>query len=153
MKLNLGAGDDRREGYVSYDIRPEVADVVGDVRSLPFPDCSVTDILAFDVLEHLPPVWSLPTLLEWRRVLVDSGRLTLRVPNLFQLARWIVENHCRREAIVNIYGGHKFGPDGEFDHHCAGWCPEDMFNLLDEAGFGSVECDYELNMTFVAVKE
>ena len=45
------------------------------------------EILAQDVLEHLPRTATLPTLVEWNRLLADGGRLVLRIPSLLDLAR------------------------------------------------------------------
>lgn len=150
MRLNLGAGEDRREGYLSVDLRPDVADVVADVRRLPFDTETVEEILAFDILEHLPPTYTEATLAEWRRVLVPGGLLTLKVPNMYQLCRWVVEGISVQAALTNIYGGHKFGPDGELDHHCVGWTPEMLHRLLHGAGFDVVSDDGGLNMTLEA---
>lgn len=52
LRLNLGAGDDRREGYLNVDLRVETADLVADVRALPFAAGSADELLAHDVLEH-----------------------------------------------------------------------------------------------------
>lgn len=53
MKLNLGASDDHREGFLSVDIAPP-ADVVCDLRSeWPWPTDSVDEIYAKDLAEHL----------------------------------------------------------------------------------------------------
>lgn len=152
MKLNLGCGDDKREGFVNIDLREDVADVVGNVQSLPYADGTVTEILASDILEHLPPTRTMPTLQEWHRVLQQGGTLIVRVPNLLQLARWIVENYQVQAAITNIYGGHKFGPDGEWDHHCTGWTPERLEAVLHKAGFDVIDNDFALNQTVTAKK-
>lgn len=152
MKLNLGSGDDRREGFVSVDLRPEIADVVADVRALPFEPASVAEILALDVLEHLPPAHSLSTLVHWRDLLEPGGVLTLRVPNLERLCRMVVEDRATEAVIRNIYGGHKFGPDGELDHHCTGWTPKLLAALLGTAGFEVGSNDMALNMTVEALK-
>ena len=55
MKLNLGCGEDYREGYVNIDIDPDSkVDLVHDLsKKLPFKDDSVTEIIAYSVLEHL----------------------------------------------------------------------------------------------------
>ena len=158
MRLNLGCGDDRRAGYVNIDLRPEVCDVVADVRKLPYDNDSVDGILASDVLEHLPPADTVSALQEWHRVLVPAGSLTLRLPNLLLLAKMIVartemgRHHIVPLLIRNIYGGHRWGPDGEWDCHHTGWTPELLHNLLGSVGFDVVDNDGALNMTVVAHK-
>jgi SAM-dependent methyltransferase len=87
LRLNLGAGDDRRPGFVSVDLRADVADIVGDVCKLPLPDEAACEIVACDILEHFPATRTEDILLEWRRVLAPGGRLTVRVPNMEVLAK------------------------------------------------------------------
>ncbi len=151
VRLNLGAGDDRREGYLSVDLRVETADVVADVRCLPFPDGGAEEVLAHDVLEHF---WrdAIPALLaEWHRVLRRGGLLRVRVPNLPVLAAFIDTAH-HDDVIENIYGGHRWGPDGAYDTHHWGWSRTSLARDLDRAGFVVTEIDNEPNMTALAIK-
>jgi len=152
LRLNLGSGEDRREGYTHVDLRPDCADVLGDVRALPFGENSADHILALDILEHLPPSASLSTLRHWHDILEPGGRLTLRVPNLFQLARFIVEGYMVEAAIINIMGGHRWGPEGAWDCHHANWTPVLLGELLAAAGFEVLSNDLDLNMTVEARK-
>lgn len=147
LKLNLGGGEDRYDGYLTVDLRPEVADVVADVRSLPMDDESVDDIVAFDILEHLPPLDTVPTLHEWKRVLAPGGTLRIKTPNLAELCRWVVDGKYVSLAIQNIYGGHKWGENGELDCHHTGWTPDKLQMLLEECGFEFLSDDLELNHT------
>ena len=83
MKLNLGCGDEIRENFLNVDMRKHCGvDVVCDMRSLPFRDGSAEEILASDVLEHIPWREVRAVLREWRRVLKNGGRLEIRTPNL-----------------------------------------------------------------------
>ena len=157
IRLNLGAGEDHREGWISVDLRPEVADVVCDVRKLEhWGDGEVDEILANDLLEHFPHAQTADILAEWRRVLRPGGTLTLKVPNLYQLARGIVacqetRNWSRAVAYIrNVYGGHKWGPEGALDAHHAGWLPDMLHFLLHGAGFDVESNDLALNMTVTA---
>lgn len=134
------------------DLRPDCADVLADVRSLPFSSNSASDILAMDILEHLPPDSTLPVLRHWFSILEPGGVLTLKVPNLYQLARWIVNDFRVSEVIQNVYGGHRWGPGGEWDCHHTGWTPVLLTSLLHEVGFEEVVNDLDLNMTVVARK-
>ncbi len=56
MKLNLGCGQNRLEGYVNADREPSVEpDVVMDLEEFPWPfeDDSVDEVVANHVLEHV----------------------------------------------------------------------------------------------------
>lgn len=159
IRLNLGCGAARRDGFVNVDLRPEVADVVADVRSLSlWADESVDEIHADDVLEHFPAAQTQAILREWRRVLVPGGTLTIRCPNLHALALSIVKagNERRWPAVScyirNVYGGHRWGEDGALDAHHTGWVPETLATELAQAGFGVVSNDRDLNMTVVACR-
>jgi len=55
MKLNLGAGKDKKDGYVNIDnCGATEPDFYHDLEAgLPFPDNSVSEIIAKDIIEHL----------------------------------------------------------------------------------------------------
>jgi SAM-dependent methyltransferase len=157
MRLNLGSGNERRKGHWSVDLRRDAdVDVVADVRALPFRSESVAGVLASDCLEHFPAARTAPLLAEWQRVLASGGRLTVRVPNLFQLCRGVMACEETRDwsraaaYIRNIYGGHKYGPDGAWDTHHTGWLSDMLYGELSRAGFEVESDDQALNCTIVA---
>ena len=53
LKLNLGAGDSRFEGFISIDKYDKAADVQADICDLPYKDNSVDKIVAYQVIEHI----------------------------------------------------------------------------------------------------
>ncbi|MEX2658108.1 MAG: methyltransferase domain-containing protein [Acidimicrobiales bacterium] len=152
LRLNVGAGDDRRPGYLSIDLRTEVSDVVASVEALPFPDRCVAEVLAMDILEHVPVFRTQELLAEWHRVLLPDGVLRCRVPNLDALASLLLGGHDVAEVIENVYGGHRWGPDGAFDAHHHGFTPATFQESLALAGFVVVDLDHEPNMTATAVR-
>lgn len=151
MKLNLGSGERCMEGYVNVDLRTDVADVVASVECLPFADDSAEEVVALDLLEHFQ-VWKTQDLLdEWKRVLKPGGTLTVKVPNLLELARYIVDGRSVDLVVRNIYGGHRWGPDGAWDTHHTGFTPSTIRATLETAGFQVRRIDESLNMTVEAV--
>jgi SAM-dependent methyltransferase len=158
VRVNLGSGDDRRSGYVNVDLRPEVADVVCDVRTLPWADGEVDEILAEDLLEHFPADQTADVLAEWHRVLRQGGLLTVKCPNMYQLARAIVAYtdlgrlDTVTDLIRNVVGGHRFGPEGSLDVHHWNFIPATLASTLEAAGFDVLSNDGALNMTVKAVK-
>lgn len=81
VRLNLGCGPQRIEGWVNVDSSPdEEPDVVADVCALPFEDESVDEIYASHILEHIPH--DVPVLEEWHRVLAPGGTICVIVPDL-----------------------------------------------------------------------
>lgn len=153
MKLNLACGLDYRDGYVNIDLRDDCrTDLVCDVAKLPYEDGEVEEILALDILEHFPVVRTLPILREWRRALAPGGKLTLKVPNLEKLSEALLRLAHADMVVRNIYGGHRWGPDGAWDAHHTGWTPTMLHRDLDIAGFRVLSSDLALNMTIVAEK-
>ena len=157
MKLNVGAGDDRKAGYVHLDVRTDChPDVAGDAARLPFQDQTFEEVRAFDVLEHFPRRQRFPVLLEWHRVLRPGGRLIVRVPNMHALAAqiqfWADKPGPQLEMLLdNVYGGHKYGPDGIWDTHHWGYTPASLAVTLGTAGFVTESISDSLNMTAVGV--
>ncbi len=81
MKINLGAGEDIRDGFINHDITAlSGIDVVHDLNVFPWPweDSSVDEILARDVVEHLDDF--MLTMEEIYRVLKPGGLLKIKVP-------------------------------------------------------------------------
>lgn len=87
-RLNLGCGWDLREGFLNVDIHDfHKPDLVADVTRLDMlPDGRYQEIIAQDVLEHLPRTSTVTVLKEWSRLLAEGGRLHLRVPSVIDLA-------------------------------------------------------------------
>lgn len=155
IRLNLGAGPDLLPDWTNQDIRWDCgADLVCSADDLPSADCSVDELRAMDLAEHFP-VMKIPALFaEWHRVLKPGGTLTMRVPNLQKLCEYIVQRADDPERlpglIENLYGGHKYGPDGCYDTHHWGWTPASLHATLDEAGFDVLDTDEAPNMTVTA---
>lgn len=151
MRVNLGCGPDVRPGYINADIREKVGDFTCDARELPWPDESVQELLAIDLLEHFPSSEIDAILREWRRVLHPKGTLILRVPNLAVLSVLIATEDVNvRLYIRNVYGGHRYGPEGSLDAHHTGWTPRLLAEDLGLAGLVVLDNDLALNMTVKA---
>lgn len=112
-KLNLGCGDDIREGYVNVDIaeRPGV-DVVHDLRELPWPlpDGQFEEVRFIDILEHLPD--TVATLEEIWRVCKPDAEVHIRVPAWNSKWAWMDPQHLRGFAQETFFF---FDPDS---HYC-----------------------------------
>jgi predicted SAM-dependent methyltransferase len=115
LKLNLGCGEDYREGYINIDTRNlprldikwRVDDLAEYVR-----DKSVEEILAFDVLEHFP-IREVPGALdEWIRMLAPGGVLQIKTPDLDILAKTLHDYSGNvvdvRHMIDRVYGGQDY---------------------------------------------
>jgi predicted SAM-dependent methyltransferase len=84
MKLNMGCGPDKREGWINVDIRKEMGDVQHDMAHMPypFPNEFAEEILFNHSMEHLPFNAHGPIMSECHRILKGGGTLTICVPDL-----------------------------------------------------------------------
>ena len=84
MKLNLGCGDDIKEGYLNVDFRKTHPSVqVQDLSKFPWPwaDGFADEILMLDFLEHFPYAQTERILFECFRILKDDGEVVIQVPD------------------------------------------------------------------------
>lgn len=96
MKLNLGCSDRLRPGYINVDsFRPPNADDSFQQADLeaywPWPDSCIEDIVADDIIEHLPD--KIHTMNEAHRVLVPGGRFHIFVPTTDGRGAWQDPTH------------------------------------------------------------
>jgi predicted SAM-dependent methyltransferase len=87
MRLNLGCGPVRKDGFVNIDINPQVnPDLVLDLNRLPYPfePDSVDYIYGAQLVEHLH-VHCIDFFQECYRILKADGTLEMHLPNMFSL--------------------------------------------------------------------
>ena len=97
MKINLGCGNDIREGFVNVDrMKIPGVDVVADIDGgkLPFKDNSVEMILLSHVLEHIQNLEKL--LEELYRVCKPNAKIYIRVPYFSHESAFSHYQHIRR---------------------------------------------------------
>jgi len=81
-KLNLGCGNDIKEGWINLDkIKLKDVDVVYDLNKLPLPfkDSSIDYILCNNILEHIDDYISL--LKDCHRILKKDGEIEIILPH------------------------------------------------------------------------
>jgi len=79
MRLDIGAGNKRDEGYLATDIAGH-PDVICDARHLPFRDGIFGKVRMLHVLEHIPREFLVQTVNECYRVTELQGELEIEVP-------------------------------------------------------------------------
>jgi Methyltransferase domain len=130
MRLNLGCGLTRMDGMVNVDIAdlPGV-DVVADLdQPWPWPDGSVTEIIASHLYEHVAdPVHFMS---EAWRVLADDGVLDIRVPggSYIMPGYWLPHQHSFSDPTHR-----RHCTPLTFDY----WVPGKGLHEAYGAGFGS----------------
>ena len=81
LKLNLGCGEDIREGYINIDKYIKVCKQV-DLNNIPYlwiKDNSIDEILALNILEHLNNPYDI--LMEWYRICKHGSKIIITVPH------------------------------------------------------------------------
>ena len=156
MKVDLGCGKSKREGYVGVDIVgneqefPDDVDYVVDVRSgLPFVNGEVEGIFCSHFLEHLTDSEGLAVLRECWRVLQNGGVLELITPDfIWCLQRFLALPEETPDPKDQIMGsrwgyahatifGHQAHP-GEY--HKTGFSREKAVAICEQAGFEVQGC-------------
>lgn len=80
MKLDIGCGKNKREGYIGIDItKNSDADIIASALSIPVKDSVVDEINCSHLLEHLYPEEAQKFFDEILRVLKEGGEASLKV--------------------------------------------------------------------------
>jgi predicted SAM-dependent methyltransferase len=137
-KLNVGCGFDYRHGYINVDLNAEHGpDLVADATWLePIEDNSCGEVVAQDVLEHMPRAKGTTALYEWNRVLMPGGKLVLRIPSVPHLVGLMSDPRFQgleeqQRLMQCLYGTQSYV--GDF--HLNGYTEVTLRHALADAGF------------------
>lgn len=120
MKLNLGSGNDPKDGYINCDFLdlPTVDKVLNCVDfPYPFEDNSAEKIMAVDLIEHLPNFTKddrpmiIAFIEECYRILKPGGELYIQTPGYNAEFLWQDPTHVRGFHIKTF---DLFDPETEF---------------------------------------
>jgi predicted SAM-dependent methyltransferase len=118
-------------------------DLLADVRKLEFlPESYYDELLAQDVLEHLPRTDTLPTLVHWNRLLRMGGRITIRVPSILGLADLLrhpqYQHPSKQEELMKcLFGTQAY--TGDF--HFTSFTQVLLEHYLEQSGFRPLRLD------------
>jgi hypothetical protein len=135
-RLNYGCGYDKRPGYLNVDIdpacRPDVLLDGGDLVSLGRE--SFVEVLARDVLEHVPRLETSALLLDFADLLVDGGALRLQTSSVEGVAKQLKRHRDFRQHYNWIHC--LFGTQAQHgDFHLTGFTKLSLSVYLLAAGF------------------
>lgn len=136
MKLNLGCGCRRLEGYTNVDLRD--SDVNCDIRKLPFPADTAEEIMAIHVAEHFYLIEILPVLREWLRVLKPGGKMVIELPCLDKVLVGFMNGLSDQMTLWALYGDPKTHASGEPALHKWAWSRARFKQLLEKVGLVGV---------------
>jgi len=156
LKLHIGAGEERLDGWLNIDIHPAQL-AMNVLRPLPFADGTVRNVFVSHLLEHLYYPRDVRDFLgELRRVLQPRGRVRIVVPDIekcieaytnhdaqFFASRretwsWWPKNPTRLEDFL-AYAGAGPEPGLLFESHKYGYDFDTLRKLLEECGFIDVQ--------------
>jgi ubiquinone/menaquinone biosynthesis C-methylase UbiE len=119
LKLNIGSGDDYRDGYVNIDYSPITnnknkirCDLFHNIKSgLPFEDSSVDEVVFRETLEHFNRNDGLFVLKEIFRVMRPGSKLDVTVPNAKRQMITFIQVMDKVKTIEDfLYAHEKFTP-------------------------------------------
>lgn len=139
MKLHLGCGSKRWDGYVNIDFKG--GDVQCDIRALPYLDEVAEEITAIHVAEHFFITEILSVLTEWHRVLKTGGKLVLELPCWDKVKRLIAIDAGENMTRWALYGQPETHVDGVPALHKWCWSAAEFRALLTEVGFKEIELE------------
>jgi ubiquinone/menaquinone biosynthesis C-methylase UbiE len=153
MKLNLGCGHKKKEGFLGIDLfRCDAVDVVADLTAnLPFRDSSIEEILLDNVIEH---ILYIPLLMkEIHRICRNGALVTIITPHFASHASWRDPTHIHHLSYVSMSHFEK----KETSHYTGGgfqviWRKLSFGGILGNIGrliFWVSPKEYEANFCFV----
>lgn len=145
MRLNLGSGDTKFEGFTSVDKYDEAADIQADLIDLPFEDNSVSEIRAFQVVEHIPYDQTEQMFREMYRVLKPGGVAWIECPDIEYAAMEIgMSGDIEEKWLHHIWGQYYRPWDGnrykdylnhEGSKHVTGFTLKRLKRICELMGF------------------
>ena len=102
LKLNLGCGEVKAEGYVNID-----RETGSEAYPLPYPDNHFDEVRSSHLLEHFSRAEVEPVLKEWVRVLKPGGSLKIAVPDF----EYIIAHREDPKWQGYLFGGQMDGND------------------------------------------
>ncbi|MBN1818550.1 MAG: glycosyltransferase [Sedimentisphaerales bacterium] len=146
LRLHLGCGQWRFDGYVNIDYPPAEhttvkqlgADLHTDITTLSFPPQTVDEIRLHHVFEHFNRVTALALLVRWADWLRIGGLLRIETPDLMGSARTLLSDASWRTkmAVVRHLAGDQAA---RWAYHLDHWFAERFTGTLEKLGFGQIE--------------
>lgn len=147
LKLNLGAGNQKMEGFTSVDLYDKEADIQADICDLPFETESVDEIVCYQVIEHVPYNKSQEMFDEMYRVLKPGGTVVVETPDVDIVCQKILEEGLQDKWMFSLVGEYYRPWDkdryDDWEHNAASihrnpWNYDRIAEFADNAGFSQI---------------
>ncbi|MBN1124197.1 MAG: glycosyltransferase [Sedimentisphaerales bacterium] len=145
LRLHLGCGQWRFDGYVNIDYPPAEhttvkqlgADLHTDITTLSFPPQIVDEIRLHHVFEHFNRVTALALLIRWADWLKIGGMLHIETPDLIGSARTLLSDaswQTKMAAVRHLAGDQA----AQWAYHVDHWFADRFTHTLDKLGFDQI---------------
>jgi len=140
MKLNLGCAKDVRQGYKNVDLHYKHPDVINeDISNLSFvEDNTVEEIIAHDIIEHLPLQKSVECLKVWYNYLKPGGTISIQTTN-YPLMMNAVHLGIWNMVTLNhmLFAGINYTDVGsqDCDFHKSAYSVQELSQILEQIGY------------------
>jgi predicted SAM-dependent methyltransferase len=139
MKLNLGCAKDVREGWVNVDMHYEHPLVTkADILTLEYEKNSVEQIVAKDIIEHLPLQVTITNINKWYYWLQEGGSVFIQTTNFDKIIEAYRQGVWPLRVLNHmLFAGVNYTDVGsqDCDFHKSVYSKEGLTNILQEAGF------------------
>jgi len=147
IRFNMGAGNDKLEGYISVDKNSKDADLKVDVLRMELPPNATEEILASHLIEHLPQHRAPEILEKWYRTLKPKGKLVLETPDFEGLCKDFLEQKEEGKfmTMACIFGAAVEEDTEEAQEmgakypHLWGYTPKTLTELCKTVGFKNIK--------------
>jgi len=145
IKLNLGCGMFKMDGYVNIDKYYQHADIHVDVKDFHLPENTVEEIIAIHLLEHLNPHHIDMHLENWFKMLKVGGKLIMELPDVEEICKQYstATKEEKGNLTICLYGAYDTYTEGKTTNitspHLWGWSPETVEERLIKVGFKSIK--------------
>ena len=154
IKLHVGCGNNRFDGYINIDAVSPKADWNVDLDAIGLPESSVARIEGYHVIEHLSLPQAKSFLNNAHRVLKPGGKIILEYPDIAKITVML----ARADFELDFLNDHPLGLRGLFgepkpgmnnyDFHRWGYSAANMQQILNESGFKHVRFSEGLSHGF-----
>ena len=171
MKLKLGCAKDIRQGYKNVDLHYKHPDVINeDISNLSFvEDNTIEEIIAHDIIEHLPLQKAVDCLGVWYNYLKPGATISLQTTN-YPLMMSAVHQGVWNMVTLNymLFAGVNYTDVGsqDCDFHKSVYSVHELRQILEQIGYiilntkeDAVDkrltenpCSHNLNLYIIAKK-
>lgn len=149
LRLHLGCGERRLEGYINIDLPPAAhsvqtasgADVYIDITQLILPEHSVDEIRLHHVFEHFERPLALAQLIRWHEWLKINGLLIIETPDfeatVVDFLKASSDFEVKQALLRHLFGSH----EARWAVHRDGWYEGKFEYILQCFGFRLLRCE------------